>query len=339
MKTLFIPILTFFLLGSNLASGQSAADVLSIALKGDANTEQAAKLELIRILQERLNKLTVAQLNARVLVSTGVKNYYKVPEIFKMHDQMWGLRVQLVNEVSALDKANPGFGQAGNNFTWTYMRQFNESMSTAGAIKDQLKVLIADGKPIILPPMPTFDITPTSTAGDAAGSFAQTVQGILNGFGVKSQTDIDNLSADQKTAFQSAVDAAKADFEKSLKASISASNKSGLTLIGNVVGTLIGIPGAGTIIAGVASGNTSAIAGLVGSIVDKFAIPDGYYDSETLKLTDAERLKMIDELHTRMSECFQKGMALRANMNSEVKKRYDNITQSRNETILYGPKK
>ncbi|CAN5496592.1 hypothetical protein BH09BAC4_BH09BAC4_28730 [soil metagenome] len=52
-----------------------------------------------------------------------------------------------------------------------------------------------------------------------------------------------------------------------------------------------------------------------------------------------EPLKMIDELHTRISECFQKGMALRANMNSEVKKRYENITQTRNETILYGPKK
>ncbi|RZM19594.1 MAG: hypothetical protein EOO88_37625 [Pedobacter sp.] len=339
MKALFLPILTLFLLGSSLANAQSAGDVLNIALKGDANTEQAAKLELIRILQERLNKLTVAQLNSRVLVSTGVKNYYKVGEILQMHDKMWGLRVQLTNEADALAKANPGFGEAGNNFVWTYMRQFNEAMSTAGAIKTQLGTLIKDGKPIALPPMPTFSISPASSVDDMVGSFSSTMNGIMASFGIKSQDDINNLSADQRTAFDNAVNAAKVDFEKNLKESMASTTKSSLTLLGNVVGTLVGVPGAGTLIAGLASGNTSAISGLVGSIVDKFAIPDEYYDSETLKLTDAERLKMIDELHTRISECFQKGMALRANMNSEVKKRYENITQSRNETILYGPKK
>ena len=335
MKTLFLSILMAVLLTTSSLSAQD----LTINLKGDANTEQAAKLELIRILQERLTKLTVAQLNSRILVSKGVKSYYKVGEIFSMHDKMWGLRAQLTDESSALAKSNPGFGEAGNNFIWKYQMQFNEAMSTAGAIKNQTKVLIADGKPIVLPAMPTFNISPASSVDDFATSFMGTMNGIMNQFGIKSQDDIDKLSPDQKAAFQSAVDAAKADFEKNLKESMNATTKSSLTLLGNVVGTLVGIPGAGSLIAGIASGNTSALSGLVGSIVDKFAIPDEYYDSETLKLTDAERLKMIDELHSRMSETLQKGIALRANMNAEVKKRYDNISQPRNEMILYGPKK
>lgn len=322
-----------------LTTSSLSAQDLTINLKGDANTEQAAKLELIRILQERLNKLTVAQLNSRILVSKGVKSYYKVGEIFSMHDKMWGLRAQLTDESSALAKNNPGFGEAGNNFIWKYQMQFNEAMSTAGAIKNQTKVLIADGKPIVLPAMPTFNISPASSVDDFATSFMGTMNGIMSQFGIKSQDDIDKLSPDQRAAFQSAVDAAKADFEKNLKESMNATTKSSLTLLGNVVGTLVGIPGAGSLIAGIASGNTSALSGLVGSIVDKFAIPDEYYDSETLKLTDAERLKMIDELHSRMSETLQKGIALRANMNAEVKKRYDAISQPRNEMILYGPKK
>ncbi|MVM33905.1 hypothetical protein GO755_27965 [Spirosoma sp. HMF4905] len=339
MKFYFIPILTLFILNGSAAGAQSTGDVLNIALKGDANTEQSAKLELIRILQERLNKLTVAQLNSRILVSTGVKNYYKVAEIFKMHDQMWGFRAQLTTESQALATANPGFGEAGNNFIWKYQMQFNEAMSTAGVIKNQTKVLITDGKPIALPPMPTFSISPPASVDDMANSFVGTMNSIMSQYGIKSQEDIDKLPADQKAAFQAAVDAAKADFEKALKASASATTKSSLTLLGNVIGTLVGVPGAGSIIAGLASGDKGAISGLVGSIVDRFDIPDEYFDSETLKLTDAERIKMIDELHSRMSEMFQKGIALRANMNAEVKKRYDTISQPRNEQILYGPKK
>jgi len=336
MKSFFLPILILFTLVSSLASGQGAADVLNIALRGDANTEQAAKLELIRILQERLNKLTVAQLNSRVIVSTGVKNYYKVDEIIRMHDKMRIFRSELMTESSALARSNPGFVDAIK----MYQLQYTEAMGTASALKDQTKVLIADGKPIILPPMPTFSVTPAASTDDVVGGFAQTMQGIMSSFGIKSQDDINNLPADKKAAFQGAVDAAKADFEKNMSESLKSTTKQSLTLLGNVVGTMFGVPGAGTLIAGIASGGgAGAISGLVGSIVDKFVIPDNYYDSETLKLTDAERLKMIDELHTRMSETFQKGMALRANMNSEVRKRYDNISQPRNDMILYGPKK
>ncbi|GAB2546994.1 hypothetical protein [Spirosoma aerophilum] len=337
MKTLFIPILIVSLLSSVPGSAQGAGDVLNIALKGDANTEQAAKLELIRILQERLNKLTVAQLNSRVIVSTGVKNYYKVEEIFKMHDQMWLFQSQLNKEAKALG-TNAGFQQSG--FIQSYQAQITEAMNTASVVRKQTKVLITDGRPIVLPPMPTFSISPASSLDDIVGSFTSTMNGIMNAFGVKSQSDIDNLSPEKKAAFDEAVNTAKAEFEKGFKASLASTTKSSLTLIGNVVGTLVGIPGAGSLIAGIAGGGgASAVAGLVGSIVDKFVVPDEYYDSETLKLTDAERLKMIDELHARMSETFQRGMALRANMNSEVKKRYDNISQPRNEMILYGPKK
>ena len=341
MKTLFIPILTFFLLSSNLASAQSAGDVLNIALKGDANTEQAAKLELIRILQERLNKLTVSQLNARILVSTGVKDYYKVGEIRTMNKEMYGLRSKYTILAGNLEKGNSGFSAtSGNGFAWSYMRRYNAAVSKAQALEDQLKVLLKDGKPIALPPMPTFSISPATSPDELVGSFAQTMQTIMNSFGVKSQADIDNLSTDQKAAFQNAVDAAKAEFEKNLKASMAATTKSSLTLLGNVVGTLVGIPGAGTLIAGIASGGGSgAVAGLVGSIVDKFQIPDEYYDSETLKLTDAERLKIIDELHLRMSELYQQVTAMGTNMSSEAKTRYNELSQPRNEVIMYGPKK
>lgn len=72
MKTLFLPILTVLLLVTSITNGQT------ISLSGTSDTEQAAKLELIRILNERMNKLTVAQLNARIIVSRGVSNYYKV---------------------------------------------------------------------------------------------------------------------------------------------------------------------------------------------------------------------------------------------------------------------
>ena len=340
MKKTFLPILILSIMGTSATVGvaQSAGDVLNIALSGDANTEQSAKLELIRILNERLNKLTVAQLNSRIIVSAGVKNYYKVAEIFKMHDQMWAFRTKLMNEAGALGN-NSGFVQSG--FIQTYQAQITEAMNTASAVKKQTQVLIADGRPIVLPPMPTFSISPAASAGDAIGSFSQTIKGIMTSFGVTSEADMNNLPADKRAAFDSAVNAAKTDFEKAMQQSRDATTKQSLTLLGNVVGTMFGVPGAGTLIAGIASGGGAgaAISGLVGSIVDKFQIPDEYYDSGTLKLTDSERLKMIDELHTRMSETFQKGIALRANMNAEVSKRYDNISQPRNEQILYGPKK
>lgn len=336
MKTLFLP----FLISLSLISTGIDAQDMTISLTGDANTEQSAKLELIRILQERLNKLTVAQLNSRVIVSSGVAGYYKVNEIYKMHENMWGLRSRYTTLASNLEKGNPGFNATtGNGFSWKYMQQYNEALSKADAVKKQLQVVTKSGEPIALPPMLTFSITPPASPGDIAGSFASTMQGIMSQYGITSQADIDNLPADKKANFQAAVDAAKAEFEKSIKDAAKATTKSSLTLLGNVVGTLLGVPGAGSIIAGLASGDVGAIAGLVGSIVDKFQIPDDYYDSKTLKLTDAERIKMIDELHLRISELYQQTIALGANMSIEAKTRYNELSQPRNDVILYGPKK
>ena len=337
MKTLFLPFLICLSLISAGVDGQD----LNISLTGDSNTEQSAKLELIRILQERMNKLTVAQLNSRVIVSTGVVGYYKVDEILTMQKGIYAYRSKYVSKAGQIEAGNSGFtASTGNGFGYRYIQELNSALGKAGIIRDQLLVVVKSGQPIALPPMPTFSITPPTSVDDVAGSFAQTMQGILGQFNVKSQADIDNLPADQKAAFQSAVDAAKAEFEKAMKASMAATTKSSLTLVGNVVGTLVGIPGAGTIIAGLASGGgAGALAGLVGSVVDKFQIPTDYYDSPTLKLTDAERIKIIDELHVRMSELYQQVSALGANLSSETKTRYNELSQPRNDMIMYGPKK
>ncbi|RYF45386.1 MAG: hypothetical protein EOO39_51405 [Cytophagaceae bacterium] len=188
--------------------------------------------------------------------------------------------------------------------------------------------------------MPTFNITPATSTDDVVGSFAQTMQGIMSSFGITSEADVANLSPEKKAAFDSAVNAAKADFEKKMSEAFKATTKQSLTLLGNVVGTMFGVPGAGTIIAGIAGGGgASAIAGLVGSIVDKFQIPTDYYDSNTLKLTDAERIKIIDELHVRISDLYQQVTALGTNMSSETKTRYNELSQPRNDMIMYGPKK
>ena len=324
-----------------LASFPSIGQDMTINLTGDANTEQSSKLELIRILEERMNKLTVAQMNTRVIVSSAVKNYYKVGEIFKMHDDMWGVRVRLTDESSALAKANAGFGEAGNNFIWKYQMQFNEAMSLAGAIKKQTEVVVADGKPLGLPPLPTFNISPPSSGSTFMKDYMDSMNGIIAKYGIKQPGDENNLPAAQKAAFDAEIKAANEKFNDGFSASVKETNMNSLKIVGNVVGAFFGVPGAGNLVAGLISGGSvaAALSGLVGSIVDKFQVPDEYFDSKTLKLTDAERLKMIDELHLRMSETFQKAMALRANMNSEVKKRYDNISQPRNEMILYGPKK
>lgn len=330
MKTLFLPFLILALLAN---SPLVAQDGPTISLTGDTGTEQAAKLELIRILQERLNKLTVAQLNSRIIVSSGVTNYYKVDEILSMHKEMWGLRVKYGQMATRLSGGNASFNS-------NYNDQLVVTIGKADAVKKQLMTIIKSGRPIQLPALPTFSITPAATAGDIAQSFTQTMQGIMSRFGITSQADIDNLSADQRAAFQAAVDAAKAEFEKAFQASASSTTKSSLTMLGNVVGTLFGVPGAGTIVAGLASGGgAAAIAGLVGSIVDKFQIPTDYYDSETLKLTDSERIKIIDDLHIRISEAYQQTIALGASMSSETKSRYKELSQPRNELILYGPKK
>ena len=337
MKTLLLPILTVGLLASSPVFSQD----MTINLTGDANTEQSSKLELLRILQERMNKLTVGQMNSRVIVSTGVKSYYKVGEMVTMFNQMVALRTQLTTEAGDLAKANAGFGQAGNNFVWTYMRQFNEALGVATSLRDQLKILLKDGKPIALPPLPTFNISPPSSGSTYMKDYMDSMNGIIAKYGIKQPGDENNLPADQKTAFDAEIKAANEKFNDGFSASVKQTNMNSLKIVGNVVGAFFGVPGAGNLVAGLISGGSvaAALSGLVGTIVDKFQVPDEYFDSETLKLTDSERLKMIDELHSRMAESLQKGIALRANMNSEVKKRYDNISQPRNEMILYGPKK
>lgn len=346
MKQFFLPFLT--LLGisylktpSAMAQKVDVGEVMNIALKGDANTEQSAKLELIRILQERLNKLTVAQLNSRIIVSKGVVGYYKVDEILKMSKEIYGYRSKYVTMAQKIEAGNPGFSaHQGNGFAYKYIFQLNSILDKADIIKTQLLVIVKSGKPIELPAMPTFSITPAASMNDIAGNFQQTMEGIFNQYNIKEEGDVDRLSPEQRVAFQAAVDAAKGEFEKGFSATVSESNKKSLVMFGNVVGTLVGVPGAGTLIAGVASGNgAAAISGLVGSILDKFAIPDDYYDSNTLKLTDAERLKVVDELHVRMSDLYQQVAALGASLSNETKTRYNELAQPRNEQILYGPKK
>ncbi len=339
MKTFFLPILTAFTLTISIASAQGVGDALTIALQGDANTEQSAKLELIRILQERLNKLTVSQLNSRIIVSRGVSGYYKVDEIYKMEAEMWGFRSKYVTLANKLEDGNSGFSAtSGNGFSFKYMVQYNTAVTKAKAIKNQLDVILSSGKPILLPAMPTFNISPM--ASDPGADVAAAMGALMSSYGVNSQSDFDNMPADKKAELQGKMEAMGQQFKESISKAIKDSNKQSLTIIGNVIGTAFGIPGAGNMIAGLFSGGGSgALAGLVGSIVDQFQIPTDYYDSNTLKLTDSERLKIIDELHMRVSELYQQTIALGANMSTEAKKRYSEISQPRNDVILYGPKK
>lgn len=335
MKTLFIPIVTILLAGSVAC----AQDAPTINLKGDANTEQAAKLELIRILNERMNKLTTAQLNSRIIVSRGVSTYYKVDEIMRMHKEMWGLRTGYVALAGDMEKANPGFAATGGNgFAYRYMKQYNGAVSKADAIKDQLLVILKSGAPIVLPPMPTFSISPA--ASDPMSDMATAMNALASSYGVHSKEDYDALSADKQAEFQQKASELAQEAKSQLQKQMAATNKQVLTMMGNIVGAAFGVPAAGTIVAGILSGGgASAIAGLVGTIVDNFQVPTDYYDSNTLKLTDAERLKVIDELHMRMSELNQLVIGLGASMSAETKKRYNELSQPRNEMLIYGTKK
>ncbi|GAB3220094.1 hypothetical protein [Spirosoma arcticum] len=338
MKKLFLPILTGAMLATSTLLAQDG-DGPTISLTGDTGTEQAAKLELIRILQERLNKLTVTQLNSRIIVSKGVLGYYKVEEIQKMNANIWQYRSKYVTKAGNLEKANPGFAATGGNgFAYKYMIEMTECASRAKAINDQLTILLTSGAPIVLPAMPTFSISAGSS--DPGADFAASVAQIMAAHGIKSEADLNALPAAEQAKIRAEIEAANKEFVEAFKAGLAASNKQNLAIIGNIAGSIFGVPGLGSAIVGVASGNgAKALSGLVGSIIDNFKIPIDYYNSPTLKLTDAERLKMIDELHVRMSEAYQQITALAANMSTETKKRYDELSQPRNEMILYGPKK
>lgn len=337
MKKLFLPILTVGLLATTTMSAQD--DGPTISLTGDTGTEQAAKLELIRILQERLNKLTVTQLNSRVIVSKGVLGYYKVDEINKMNEVIYNYRTKYVIKAGDLEKANPGFaGTGGSGFTWNYIRELNGILSKGDIIHKQLINVTTSGKPIILPAMPNFSITAGSS--DPGADFAASVGQILAAHGIHSEGELNALPAEEQAKIRAEIEAANKEFIDAFKKGIGNQNKQTLATIGNIAGSIFGVPGLGSAIVGVASGNgAKALSGLVGSIVDNFKIPIDYYDSPTLKLTDSERIKIIDDLHVRMSELYQHITALGANLSTETKKRYEELGQPRNEQILYGPKK
>lgn len=338
MKKLFLPILTVAMLATAPLFAQDGGGEMTINIKGDANTESAAKLELIRILQERLNKLTVSQLNSRVIVSRGVIGYYKVKEIYKMQEEMYGFRSKYVALAQKLEDANPGFAQTGGNgFAYRYIQDYNRALKTADMVRDQLMVVTTSGSPIVLPAMPTFNITPAGS--DPAADMAGAMTALMSSYGVSSQADLDALPADKRAELQSKMDELGRQFKEALQKAIKDGNKQNLAIIGNVIGTAFGVPGAGTMVTGLLSGNASAISGLVGSIVDNFQIPSDYYNSPTLKLTDAERIKIIDELHVLIAEAYQQTVALGASMSVETAKRYKELAQPRNEHILYGPKK
>lgn len=313
----------------------------TISLSGTSETEQAAKLELIRILNERMNKLTVAQLNARIIVSRGVSNYYKVDEIVKMNDNIYAYRSKYVGVAQKLEAGNPGFSaHQGNGFTYKYIVQLNEAVSKSKAITDQLGMILKSGSPLMLPAMPTFSITQSSSSSPASDAGAAMVA-LNNLYGVNDADDYNALSLEKRAEYDAKFKDLSMKMYGELQAENAQNNQKLLGILGNVIGAAFGAPMAGTLIMSVISSaaNGNGVAGLVGSIVDSFQIPLDYYDSNTLKLTDAERLKIIDELHTRISELYQQVAALGASLSTETKVRYNELSGPRNEQILYGPKK
>lgn len=334
-KLLLLPV--FWLLSLSLKAQSDGG--LTINLKGDSNTEQAAKLELIRILQERTNKLTVSQLNSRIIVSRGVTNYYKVDEIIQMNQEIWAYRSKYVGVAQKMETGTSGFSaNSGNSFTYKYIVQLNSAVEKAGILKKQLDVVTKSGQPIVLPALPSFSISAAS--GNPAEEMAMAMKGLMESYGVSSQEEFDALPQSKKDELKAKGDELINQFKGALEQQMKDSNKKTLTLVGNIVGTAFGVPGAGTLVAGLVSGSpAAALAGLVGNIVDNFQIPVDYYDSNTLKLTDSERIHIIDELHMRMSELYQQVTALGASLSSETKARYGELSAPRNETIMYGPKK
>lgn len=337
LYSLIVGLLVITPVGVSAQESGGSTD-LTINLKGDGNTEQSAKLELIRILQERMNKLTVSQLNSRIIVSRGVADYYKVDEIVKMGQQIWGYRSKYVATANKIEGGNSGFSaHAGSGFTYKYITELNGAVEKADIIKKQLQTVIRSGKPVIMPAMPAFSISPSGS--DPGSDMATQMNALMSAYGVTSQADFDALPEDKRTELKRKMDDVANQFKEAINQVIKNSNKQSLKLVGNIVGTAFGVPGAGNLVSGLLSGDVGAAAGLVGSIVDNFQIPTDYYDSSTLKLTDAERIKVIDELHLRMSDLYQQVSALGASLSSETKSRYSEITAPRNEGIMYGPKK
>lgn len=335
MKTLFIPILIVFLSTATTFAQET------YNFSGTSNTEQAAKLELIRILNERMNKLTTAQMNSRVIVSRGVSTYYKVDEIMRMKQDIYGYRSKYVSIAGNLEKANPGFAATGGNgFAYRYMTQYNRAVETANAIAKQLQVVITSGQPIALPPMPTINIS-LSSSSSPAGDAGAAMLALNNQYGVTDADSYNALAPDKRAEYDEKFKDLSLKMYGELQADNAKNNQKLLGILGNMIGTAFGAPMAGTLIMSVINSATSGggVAGLIGTINDTFQVPLGYFDSPTLKLNDAERIKMIDELHLRISETYQQVAALGASMSTETSKRYNELSQPRNEMIMYGPKK
>jgi len=328
-------LLTSTIHAQGTATGESGGGGggITISLGGDSNTEQAAKLELIRILQERMNKMMVANMNARIVVSQGVANYYKVAEIRAMYTAIYGYRSKYATQAGKMGIS------AGNTFVSKYSEQYNDAVTKGGIIRDQLLAVTKSGMMIQLPAMPIIDVVPQNS-NNAGDQLEQSIQAAMNEAGVHSEEDWNKLTPEQQAAVNDKVKAANKDFFEALRQQAKDGNKKVISIIGNVVGAVFGVPNAGTMLVGLASGGgAKALAGLVGNIIDNFQIPADYYSSATLKLTDSERIKMIDELHVRMGDLYQQVQALGANMSSEMQKRSGEVSDQRNELILYGPKK
>ncbi|MFD1140798.1 hypothetical protein ACFQ4C_06750 [Larkinella insperata] len=310
-----------------LITGTSQAQMIN--LSGDSQTEQAAKLEIIRIIQERIQKMTIADINSRIIVSRGVTNYYKVAEILKMHDELYGLRSKYVTMASNME----GHSAFRNGFSYNYMSQYNATMEKAKIIKTQLQTVTKSGNMIQLPPLPIFNVSfATNTGSNPANDLSQQMTDLMASYGVLAPEDWDKMDPAKRQELEGKLMVLKDELYKKTIAK----GQSNATKLVSIVANIIA-PGLGNILAGVSSGNP--VNTLVGYVTDNFQMPTEFYSSETLKLTDSERIKIIDDLHIRMSELYQQTVALGANMSTEAKKRFGELNEQRNDMILHGPKK
>ena len=122
-------------------------------------------------------------------------------------------------------------------------------------------------------------------------------------YGVTKPEDWDTIDPAKKQELEAKLAVMKDELQKQ---TISKGNSNATKLVSFIANLLA--PGLGSVLSGVTSGKP--ISGLVGYVSDNFQMPTEYYSSETLKLTDSERIKVIDELHLRMSEVYQQTSAL-----------------------------
>ncbi|WP_138994208.1 hypothetical protein [Larkinella sp. C7] len=303
----------------------SVSGQAQINISGDANTEASAKLEIIRIIQERIQKMTIAEINSRIVVSKGVSTYYKVDEIIKMHQSIANGRQSYALMAQNLNKGALGIQN-------TYVNTYIDAVKKADALKKQLNTVTTSGNIIQLPPLPVFNISFASSSGsNPANDLTQQITDLMASYGVLAPEDWDKIDPAKKQELEAKLAVMKDDLQKQ---TISKGNSNATKLVTFVANLLA--PGLGSVLGGVTSGKP--ISALVGYVSDNFQMPTEYYSSETLKLTDSERIKVIDELHLRMSEVYQQTSALSASLSSEARKRYGEVTEQRNDLILHAPK-